>query len=101
MEIAEGQYARIKDSYPVKCDNVSLPNLQLLNALLYVAEHGCKWRGLPQAVRQLAHRLYADEQLVEGYRRISRFESSMSSSSACVHRRSNQIELTRRPSGLS
>jgi transposase len=27
---------------------VSLSNLQLLNALLYVAEHGCKWRGLPK-----------------------------------------------------
>ena len=22
--------------------------MQLLNALLYVAEHGCKWRGLPE-----------------------------------------------------
>ena len=28
--------------------NVSMTNLQLLNALLYVAEHGCKWRGLPR-----------------------------------------------------
>ena len=28
--------------------NVKLNNLQLLNALLYVAEHGCKWRGLPK-----------------------------------------------------
>ena len=27
---------------------MKLPNLQLLNALLYVAEHGCKWRGLPK-----------------------------------------------------
>ncbi len=27
--------------------NVSLSNLQVLNAILYVAEHGCKWRGLP------------------------------------------------------
>ena len=25
-----------------------MSNLQLLNALLYVAEHGCKWRGLPE-----------------------------------------------------
>jgi hypothetical protein len=29
MEIAEGQYARIKDSLPVQCGNVSLSNLQL------------------------------------------------------------------------
>ena len=28
--------------------NVSLTNLQFLNAVLYVAEHGCKWRGLPK-----------------------------------------------------
>ena len=27
--------------------NVSLSNRQVLNAILYVAEHGCKWRGLP------------------------------------------------------
>jgi len=25
-----------------------MTNLQLLNALLYVVEHGCKWRGLPK-----------------------------------------------------
>ena len=48
MEITEGQYARIKDSLPVQRGNVSLTNLQFLNALLYVAEHGCKWRGLPK-----------------------------------------------------
>src|SRR5271156_1002304 len=48
MEITEEQYARIKDSLPVQRGNVSLSNLQFLNALLYVAEHGCKWRGLPK-----------------------------------------------------
>ena len=48
MEITEEQYARIKDSLPVQRGNVSLTNLQLLNAILYVAEHGCKWRGLPK-----------------------------------------------------
>lgn len=25
-----------------------MSNLQLLNALLYMVEHGCKWRGLPK-----------------------------------------------------
>jgi transposase len=45
MEISEEQYARIKDSLPVQRGNVSLSNLQFLNAVLYVAEHGCKWRG--------------------------------------------------------
>jgi transposase len=48
MEITEEQYLRIKDSLPVQRGNVSLSNLQFLNAVLYVAEHGCKWRGLPK-----------------------------------------------------
>ena len=48
MEITEEQYARIQDSLPVQRGNVSLTNLQVLNAILYVAEQGCKWRGLPK-----------------------------------------------------
>jgi len=48
MEITEQQDARIKDSLPVQRGNVSLTNLQALNAILYVAEQGCKWRGLPR-----------------------------------------------------
>ena len=28
--------------------NVRLTNLLILNAILYVAEHGCKWRGIPR-----------------------------------------------------
>src|SRR5271170_1213132 len=48
MEITETQYERIKDALPVQRGNVSLSNLQVLNAVLYVAEHGCKWRGLPK-----------------------------------------------------
>jgi transposase len=47
MEITEQQFARIKDRLPVQRGNVSLSHLEVLNALLYVAEHGCKWRGLP------------------------------------------------------
>ena len=48
MEITEEQFARIKDSLPVQRGNVKLANLQVLNAILYVAEQGCKWRGLPK-----------------------------------------------------
>ena len=47
MEITAEQYERIKDSLPVQRGNVSLTNLQVLSAILYVAEQGCKWRGLP------------------------------------------------------
>ena len=35
-------------AYPDRRGNVSLTNLRVLNAILYVAEHGCKWRGLPK-----------------------------------------------------
>ena len=48
MEITEAQYLRIAPSLPRQRGNVSLTNLQVLNALLYVAEQGCKWRGLPK-----------------------------------------------------
>src|SRR5271157_2186828 len=48
MEITEAQYQRVAPSLPRQRGNVRLQNLQLLNALLDVAEHGCKWRGLPK-----------------------------------------------------
>ncbi len=47
MELTPAQYERIAPLLPVQRGNVSLSNLQVLNAILYVAEHGCKWRGLP------------------------------------------------------
>ena len=47
MEITAEQFERVKDSLPVQRGNVSLTNLKILNAILHVAEHGCKWRGLP------------------------------------------------------
>jgi transposase len=48
MEITEAQYQRIEGCFPRQRGNVSISNLQVLNAILYVAEHGCKWRGLPK-----------------------------------------------------
>src|SRR6201990_1562791 len=48
MEITKEHHAEIKETLPVQRGNVSLSNLQFLNAVLYVAEHGCKWRGLPK-----------------------------------------------------
>ena len=47
MEITQEQYERISSCFPVQRGNVRVSNLQVLNAILYVAEHGCKWRGLP------------------------------------------------------
>ena len=48
MELTQGQYELIEPHLPVQRGNVRIPNLQVLNAILYVAEHGCKWRGLPE-----------------------------------------------------
>jgi transposase len=48
MEITQEQYDRIVDCFPRQRENVHFDNLQVLNAILYVAEHGCKWRGLPK-----------------------------------------------------
>jgi len=48
MEISQAQYEQIESCLPRQRGNVSLSNLQVLNAILYVAEHGCKWRGLPK-----------------------------------------------------
>lgn len=48
MELTEAQYRLIEDCLPRQRGNVSLSNLQVLNAILYVAEQGCKWRGPPK-----------------------------------------------------
>lgn len=48
MEISEEQYRRVQAALPRQRGNVKVTNLQFLNAVLYVAEQGCKWRGLPK-----------------------------------------------------
>ena len=48
MEITEAQYRRIEACLPRQRGNVKMTNLAVLNAILYVAEQGCKWRGLPK-----------------------------------------------------
>ena len=48
MELTHSQYERIAPHLPVQRGNVRISNRQVLNAILYVAEHGCKWRGLPK-----------------------------------------------------
>ena len=47
MEINETQFDRIESCLPRQRGNVRVTHLQFLNALLFVAEQGCKWRGLP------------------------------------------------------
>ena len=48
MEITKTQFEQIERCLPRQRGNVTLPNLDVINAILYVAEHGCKWRGLPR-----------------------------------------------------
>ena len=42
MEITQAQFEQIEHCLPTQRGNVSLSNLTVLNAVLYVAEHGCK-----------------------------------------------------------
>jgi len=45
MKITNVQYQKIAKYLS---GNVKISNLQLINAILYVAENGCKWRALPK-----------------------------------------------------
>ena len=44
MNLTEAQYRRIAHLLPVQRGNVRTSNIQVLNAILYVAEQGCKRR---------------------------------------------------------
>ena len=48
MEITSAHFKYIENLLPIQRGNVKLSHLQVVNAILYVAEHGCKWRGLPK-----------------------------------------------------
>ncbi len=47
MQLTPEQFARIAHCLPEQRGNVSLSNLQVVNAILYILEHDCRWRGLP------------------------------------------------------
>ncbi len=40
--MTQKQYRVIEDLLPAQRGNVKLANIQVLNAILYVAEHGCR-----------------------------------------------------------
>jgi transposase len=46
MEIRAAEFERVAHCLPRQRGNVSLSNLQVLNAILCIAEHACKRRGL-------------------------------------------------------
>ena len=49
MELTKEQFERISRHLPRQRGNVSMSNHQLVNAILYVTENGCKWRALPKS----------------------------------------------------
>jgi len=55
MKLTKVQYERIADCLPRQWGNVSMTNLQLLNALFYMVEHGCKMAWATQTLWQLAY----------------------------------------------
>ena len=48
MEIRKEQYEQIKEYFPKQRKPAKISNLDVLNAVLYVVENGCKWRSLPK-----------------------------------------------------
>lgn len=48
MELTQGQYDQISDCFPKHRGKLTYSNLQAINAFLYMAENGCKWRSLPE-----------------------------------------------------
>ena len=48
MELTKEQFKKIEHHLPIQRGNVRISNLQIVNAILYVTENGCKWRALPE-----------------------------------------------------
>lgn len=48
MKLTEAQYEEIKEAFPKHRRVATISNLDVLNAILYVMENGCKWRCLPK-----------------------------------------------------
>lgn len=42
------QYEKIQECFPKQRKPAKISNLDVLNAVLYLVENGCKWRGLPK-----------------------------------------------------
>jgi len=47
MELTSSQYERIAHCFPKARGTLRYHNLDVLNAILYIAENGAKWRKLP------------------------------------------------------
>src|SRR4051812_18916087 len=48
MELTEAHYEQIAHCFPKHRGSLTYGNLEVLNAILYIAENGAKWRRLPK-----------------------------------------------------
>lgn len=48
MTLQKEQYEQVADCFPKQRKPAKISNLNVLNAVLYIVENGCKWRGLPK-----------------------------------------------------
>lgn len=48
MRISQKRFKRIEKNFPVQRGNVTISNYDFINAILYIAENGRKWRALPK-----------------------------------------------------
>jgi transposase len=58
MELTQEHYERIAHCFPKHRGSLTYSNLQVLNAILYIAENGAKWRRLPMELGHW-HTIYA------------------------------------------
>jgi len=48
MKLNQEQYEKNSNCFPRQRKPAKISNLDVLNAVLYLGENGCKWRGLPK-----------------------------------------------------
>ena len=48
MELRKEQYEQIKNCFAKQRKPAKISNLEVIIAVLYIVENGCKWRGLPK-----------------------------------------------------
>ena len=52
MNITKEQYAKIEKYFPIQRGNVKIDNYTFINAILYIAENGCKWNSVYQRFKK-------------------------------------------------
>ena len=57
MKLNEEQFSRISHCFPKARGSLKYSHLEVLNAILYIAENGAKWRRLPESYGN-SHTIY-------------------------------------------